>query len=206
MSLFDKFSKKAETEDETAGRIPPGQHLTKGFPVLTYGATQHVKTAEWSCRIFGLVGKEATFDWDELMALPQTEVHCDIHCVTRWSMLDTTWVGVRFVDFLKAVEAKCGPLPAEATHVMQHSYGGYTTNTPLSFLTDENVLLAHTFKGEPLTDEHGGPLRMMVPKYYFWKSAKWLNGFEFMNEDRAGFWERYGYHMRGDPWQEERFG
>lgn len=206
MSIFDRFRKPSE-DPETAGRVPPGQTLTKGFPVLTYGPTPIVFPEKWKCRLFGEVGREAVIDWNDLMAMPQTTQTCDIHCVTRWSRLDMVWTGVRFRDFLAAIEAKIGgPLPASATHVMQHSTGGYTTNTPLSFLLDDDVLIAHSHDGQQLEAEHGGPVRMLVPKYYFWKSAKWLNGLEFMSADRPGFWERYGYHNEGDPWREERFG
>jgi DMSO/TMAO reductase YedYZ molybdopterin-dependent catalytic subunit len=138
--------------------------------------------------------------------MPQTTVTCDIHCVTRWSKLDTTWTGVRFRDFLATIEQRIGaPLDPAVTHVMQHATGGYTTNTPLDYLMADNVLIAHTFDGKPLEADHGGPVRMVVPRYYFWKSAKWLSGFEFMAKDRPGFWERYGYHNNGDPWTEERF-
>ena len=192
-------------DEQTRKRTPPGQTLVSGFPVLTYGQTPQIEREEWSCRIFGLVEREHTFSWADLMEMPQSKVTCDIHCVTRWSKLDTSWEGVAFLDFLKAVEEKCGPLPGEANFIMQHSVGGYTTNTPLSHLLEENVLLAHTYDGKPLEAEHGGPVRMLVPRYYFWKSAKWLNGFEFMAKDRHGFWERYGYHNNGDPWLEERF-
>lgn len=206
MSLFDKFKSQASRREELADRIPPGQSITKGFPVLTYGETPVVEQAAWTCRVFGKVEREHTFTWADLMAMPQTEITTDIHCVTTWSMLDTKWVGVRFSDFLVAVEAHCGPLPPEVTHVMQHCYGGYTTNTSLAEMKDDNVLIAHTYAGAPLERDHGGPVRFLLPKLYFWKSAKWLNGFEFMTRDRAGFWERHGYHMHGEPWAEERFG
>ncbi len=204
MSIFSQFRPK--TDSPEANRTPPGQTLTKGFPVLTYGPTPNLFPEDWKCRVFGCIDKEYTFDWGELQAMPKTTITCDIHCVTRWSKLDTTWVGVKFSDFLKAIEEKCGKLPSGATHVMQHGTGGYTTNTTLQMLLDEDVMLAHTFDGKPLDAEHGGPVRMLVPKYYFWKSTKWLNGFEFMTSDRPGFWERAGYHNEGDPWKEERFG
>lgn len=205
MSLFDRFRRSAADAPEVSERIPPGQTLTKGFPVLTYGPTPIVFPERWSLRVWGAGEKSCTFTWADLQAMPQTSVHCDIHCVTRWSKLDTDWVGVRFSDFLAAVESRLGPLPTATTHVTQHSFGGYTTNTPLASLLDPDVLLATTFDGKPLEAEHGGPVRMLVPKYYFWKSAKWLCGIEFMAGDRPGFWERYGYHNNGDPWREERF-
>lgn len=204
MSIFEKLAPSARDKPRS-GRIPPGQSEVKGFPVLTYGPTPQIDREEWTCRVFGRLEREHTFTWEDLEALPQVTITCDIHCVTRWSRLDMVWTGVRFTDFLKAVEERCGPLPREARHVMQHSVGGYTTNTPLPVLLDDDVLLAHTFDHKPLEADHGGPVRMLVPKYYFWKSAKWLNGLEFMEKDRLGFWERYGYHNNGDPWREERF-
>lgn len=203
MGLFDSFKKPQDPA--IAARVPAGQTLTKGFPVLTYGGTPIVMPTQWTCRVFGRVAKERTFTWADLMAMPQTTQTCDIHCVTTWSRLDMVWAGVKFKDFLAAIERETGALPAEAKFVMQHSTGGYTTNTPLSYLLDDDVLLAHTFDGQPLEAEHGGPVRMLVPKYYFWKSAKWLNGLEFMTHDKRGFWERNGYHNNADPWKEERF-
>jgi DMSO/TMAO reductase YedYZ molybdopterin-dependent catalytic subunit len=204
MSIFEKF-RREDLDPKVADRVPPGQHLTQGFPVLTYGPTPVIEPAQWKCRVFGLLGREHTFTWADLMTMPQTTVKCDIHCVTRWSKLDTNWVGVRFSDFLVAVETRCGKLSEKVGHVMQHSTGGYTTNTSLATLMDEDVLITHTYDGAPLAAEHGGPVRMLVPKYYFWKSAKWLNGFEFLERDQRGFWERYGYHNNGDPWTEERY-
>lgn len=181
------------------GRIPRGQTLTTRFPVLTYGTTQHYAPEEVVVRISGLA-EAHTFTWDDLMALPQTTLTYDIHCVTHWSKLDTTWTGVRVTDLMAQVKLK-----PEATHVMQHSVGGYTTNLSLDdFMRPEN-LLAHSFGGEALDAEHGGPLRLVVPHLYFWKSAKWLTELEFMSADRAGFWEKNGYHMRGDPFAEQRY-
>lgn len=204
MSVFEKIN-QSEDRKRRAHRIPPGQQEVKGFPVLTYGPTPELDPEDWTCRVFGLVGKEHTFTWEDLMAMPQVTVVRDIHCVTRWSRLDMVWTGVRFRDFLEAVEEKCGPLAGDVTHVMQHAVGGYSTNTPLAHLLDEDVLLAHSYDDKPLEAEHGGPVRMLVPRFYFWKSAKWLSGLEFMDRDRLGFWERYGYHNNGDPWKEERF-
>ncbi|MEW6421428.1 MAG: sulfite oxidase-like oxidoreductase [Deinococcota bacterium] len=196
--MLGKFFKKPE--DDLGGRIPPGQTLTTRFPVLTYGPSQHYAPQAVTVRVFGLA-EEKTFSWDDLLALPQTTLTYDIHCVTHWSKLDTTWTGVRVVDLMEQVR-----LDPAARYVMQHSVGGYTTNLSLDdFLRPEN-LLAHSFGGEPLAPEHGGPLRLVVPHLYFWKSAKWLSGLEFMAEDRPGFWERNGYHMRGDPFKEERYG
>ena len=205
MSLFNKLKKTAATTDPNAARVPPGQTLTKGFPVLTYGPTPQVAQEEWACRVFGLIAGEVTVGWEELMAMPQTTLTRDIHCVTTWSKLDTTWTGVRVADFLAAIADRTGPVSTEAGHVMQHCYGGYTTNVPLADFVEPDVLLAHTFEGRPLDAEHGGPVRLVLPKLYFWKSAKWLNGIEFLREDQPGFWERHGYHNYGDPWKEERF-
>ena len=181
-------------------RLPPGQRLTDGWPVLHYSEIPRIDLATWKFHIGGLVERDLTLSWDQFMALPQVRVRSDIHCVTTWSKFDNDWEGVRFRD----VMALAGPLP-EAQHVMFHCYGGYTTNVPLKELEGDDVLLAHSHNGQPLTPEHGWPLRGMIPQLYFWKSAKWVRGIEFMTADRAGFWEMYGYHMHGDPWTEERY-
>lgn len=195
--MLGRFFKKPE--NDMGGRIPPGQTLTTRFPVLTYGPTQHYPASEAQVRVFGLAG-ERTFSWEELLALPQTTLTYDIHCVTHWSKLDTTWTGVRVTDLLLLLDLQPG-----ATHVMVHSAGGYTTNLSLEDFARPENLLAHTFDGQPLEAEHGGPLRLVVPHLFFWKSAKWLSGLEFMDGDRPGFWERNGYHMRGDPFQAQRY-
>lgn len=195
--MLGKFFKKPK--DDMGGRVPAGQTLTTRFPVLTYGPTQRYRPEDVTVRVFGLA-EEKSFTWADLLALPQTTLTYDIHCVTHWSKLDTTWTGVRVTDLMASIQLQPG-----ATHVMQHSVGGYTTNLSLDdFLRPEN-LLAHTFHGEALDAEHGGPLRLVVPHLYFWKSAKWLNGLEFMSSDSPGFWERNGYHMRGDPFKEQRY-
>ena len=186
---------------EAEARTPPGQRLTRKFPVLTAGPVQRVSREDWRLRVFGLVEHETELDWEGLMKLEQRTITRDIHCVTRWSKLDTTWTGVPF----SALHAIAGALP-EADHVMAHCSGGYTTNMRLDEMLEEDVLLAHTYEGEPLEAEHGGPVRTLVPKLYFWKSAKWVTGLEYMLGNRPGFWEGYGYHMHGDPWTEERFG
>jgi len=198
MSVLERFKKP--TDPELQKRTPPGQRLTQGFPVLTYGPVPTISTKNWQFQIDGLVEQEKKWTWDEFMALPQTDVHCDIHCVTTWSKLDTVWRGVKFLDLLKEINLK-----PEAKFVMQHCYGGYTTNLPLEDMLQDDVILAHTFNGKPLEPDHGGPLRMVVPKLYFWKSAKWLNRLEFLAEDQLGFWEMNGYHNHADPWLEERF-
>ncbi|MEZ4501006.1 MAG: sulfite oxidase-like oxidoreductase [Dehalococcoidia bacterium] len=182
-------------------RLPPGQRLTDGWPILHYGAIPRIDKSTWELRVFGLVGNELTFNWDQFQALSQVDERSDIHCVTTWSKYDNDWQGVRIRDLLTMAR----PLP-EAKHVMFHSYGGYTTNVPLDELLDDDVLIAHTHNGEPLTAEHGGPARGVVPNLYFWKSAKWVRGLELLADDRPGFWEMYGYHMHGDPWTEERYG
>jgi DMSO/TMAO reductase YedYZ molybdopterin-dependent catalytic subunit len=182
------------------GRVPPGQYLTERFPVLTVGPNPDYDRAGWDLAVFGEVETPVTLSWDELMDLPQRDVTTDIHCVTRWSKLDTTWEGVPIQAILELAQ-----LRPEVTHVVAHAEQGYTANLPLSVLDDDDVLLADTFGGAPLEPEHGAPLRLLVPKRYFWKSAKWLRGLEFLDHDERGFWERYGYHNDADPWQEQRF-
>lgn len=195
--MLGKFFKKPQ--DDLGGRVPPGQALTERFPVLTYGPTPRIEAHNVRVRVWGLA-EETEFSWEALLALPQTTLTADIHCVTHWSKLDTVWTGVSVPELMRHVQLRPG-----ATHVMVHSYGGYTTNLALAdFLRPEN-LLAHHFGGEPLETEHGGPLRLVVPHLYFWKSAKWLSGLEFMDHDQLGFWERNGYHGRGDPFREERY-
>ena len=183
-----------------AERVPPGQFVTQGFPVLTYGETVRYSSLDgWDLRIFGLA-KEAQFSWEKLLALPSKTQTVDIHCVTRWSKLDTTWTGVPWREFLRHIEVD--PM---ATHVMAHCDHNYTTNIALDVLDDDDTMLAYLYEGKPIEPDHGYPLRLLVPKKYFWKSAKWLRGLEFIRGDLPGFWERYGYHMQGDPWLEERF-
>jgi DMSO/TMAO reductase YedYZ molybdopterin-dependent catalytic subunit len=181
-------------------KVPPGQAVTERFPVLTYGPTPRVERAELELRILGLA-TERTFRWDDLVAMPQTTQTRDFHCVTRWSKLDVTWTGILVSDLMAELE-----VDDEATHILFHCYGGYTTNLPLADFLVEDAMLAHTLEGEEISVEHGGPLRSLIPHLYAWKSAKWLNGIEFMAGDRPGFWERNGYHNRGDPWAEERYG
>jgi DMSO/TMAO reductase YedYZ molybdopterin-dependent catalytic subunit len=198
---LDLFNSRAKQDRERHGdRLPPGQKLTDGWPVLHYGGIPKVDLATWKFSIVGLVDDELHFTWDEFVALPQSEIRSDIHCVTHWSKFDNDWTGVRFTELMQRVKAKPG-----ATHAMVHSYGGYTTNVSLRELMDDDVLFAHSHSGQPLTPEHGGPLRLVVPKLYFWKSAKWVRGLVLMPEDKPGFWEMYGYHIHGDPWREERY-
>jgi DMSO/TMAO reductase YedYZ molybdopterin-dependent catalytic subunit len=186
--------------DAVQDRLPPGQVITHKFPVLSYGSTPRIELRVWRLAVWGLVEEPREFTWEEFTQLPQQRQVCDIHCVTRWSKLDTVWEGVPFREIARLVKPK-----PEAKFVMEHAYGDYTTNMALEELLDDDVLLAFNYDDKPLEPEHGGPVRMLVPKLYFWKSAKWLRGLEFMAENKPGFWETYGYHMHGDPWTEERF-
>ncbi len=181
-------------------RLPPGQRVVEGWPVMTYGATPRIELARWRLLLTGAVEREVSLTWEEFMALPKVTVRSDIHCVTGWSRVDNQWEGV----LVKEVLALCRPRP-EAVAVMVYCYGGYTTNVPLPDLLRDDVLLAYKHNGQPLTPEHGWPLRLVIPHLYFWKSAKWVRALELLPEDRPGFWEMYGYHMRGDPWREERY-
>ena len=185
------------------GRVPPGQFVTEKFPVLHYGNVPAVELATWDFRVFGLVETPIRLTWDEFRALPETMLTTDIHCVTRWSKLDTTWSGVSWRDFIEAAGVR---FSLDASHLMAHCENNFTTNLPLDVLDDPETMFAWEYEGEPLTPEHGWPLRLLVPKRYFWKSAKWIRGIEFMAGDRPGFWERNGYHMNGEYWREERFG
>lgn len=198
--LLDIFGRRAHRDRERYGdRLPPGQRFTQRWPVFTAGSVPRIDLKEWRFTIGGLVEEQMQFTWDEFMSLPQTTVISDAHCVTRWSKLDNRWEGVAFSELVKHVR----PTP-EARHVMVYSYGGYTTNVPLADLMNDDVLFAHRHNDQPLTIDHGQPLRLVVPKLYFWKSAKWVRGLIFMAEERPGFWEQRGYHIRGDPWQEQR--
>jgi len=180
--------------------IPPGQTVTRLFPVLHYGGVPRVDLGRWRFRIHGLVDAPREFTWEEFQALPRRTITVDIHCVTGWSKLGTNWEGVATRDVIKTVG-----LRPEATHVMVESLDGYTTNLSLDDFLAPTSLLAWAFDGGPLAPEHGGPLRLVVPHRYFWKSAKWVSGLRFMDHDEPGFWEERGYHMRGDPWREERY-
>lgn len=181
-------------------RLPPGQVVTEKWPVLHHGSVPAVNLAAWDLVVDGLVERPQKWTWDEYQRLPRTRVHSDIHCVTRWSRYDNTWEGVSLRD----VMALAGPKP-EGRHVVIHAEQGFTTNLPLSELLQDDVLLADRHDGQPLTPEHGWPLRLVVPRRYFWKSAKWVRRFELVARDAPGFWERNGYHNEADPWREERF-
>jgi DMSO/TMAO reductase YedYZ molybdopterin-dependent catalytic subunit len=183
-------------------RVPPGQFLTEKFPVLHYGSVPIYQNLDkWDFRVFGLVEEPLRFTWNDLMKLPTMTQTVDIHCVTRWSKLDTIWTGVPWRELMKQIKVRPG-----ATHAMAHCEYGFTANVPLEVLDDDDTMLAFLYDGKPLEPDHGYPLRLLVPKKYFWKSAKWLRGIEFMAGDKPGFWERNGYHMEGDPWKEQRFG
>jgi DMSO/TMAO reductase YedYZ molybdopterin-dependent catalytic subunit len=190
----------SEIVRDLARRTPPGQVLTTKWPVLTYGRTPRFDPRKWSFRCFGLVEAETSFSWEELQALPRVEVACDIHCVTRWSRLDNRFEGVSVREIVRRVRPK-----PEAKYVMVHADPDYTTNLVLADLVDDDVVLALRHDGQDLTPDHGGPLRLVVPKLYFWKSAKWVRGFEFLDVNPPGFWEVNGYHMHADPWAEERY-
>jgi DMSO/TMAO reductase YedYZ molybdopterin-dependent catalytic subunit len=197
--LGQRGKRQARERGIDPARVPPGQYLTERFPVLTVGPNPKYDLASWDLTVFGEVENPLKLSWDELMDLPQREVTTDIHCVTRWSKLDTTWRGVPVAEVLDRALVK-----PSGTHVMAYSDGGYTTNVPLAALYDDDVLLAHTYAGEPLEPDHGAPLRLFVPKRYFWKSAKFLRKLEVMSEDRMGFWELNGYHNDANPWEEQR--
>jgi DMSO/TMAO reductase YedYZ molybdopterin-dependent catalytic subunit len=183
-----------------AHRVPPGQVLTAKWPVLTHGSTPPFDPRTWTFRCFGLVEREVVWTWPEFLALPRVRVVSDIHCVTHWSRLDNEWEGVSIREIMRRVTVR-----PEATFVMQHADPDYTTNIALAELLDDDVLLALGHNGRDLPPDHGGPMRLVVPKLYFWKSAKWLRAFEFLAVNPPGFWEQNGYHMRGDPWRDERY-
>jgi DMSO/TMAO reductase YedYZ molybdopterin-dependent catalytic subunit len=186
--------------DAEPGRVPPGQYVERGFPVLSAGPTPDVDLATWRFRVDGLVARPQEWTWEEIHALPPSAFRGDIHCVTRWSKLDTGFAGVSVDTLLDAAE----PLP-EATHALARSYGGYTTNLPLDDVRGGKAWVVWDHDGAPLAPEHGGPARLLVPHLYFWKSAKWVRGLEVLGHDAPGFWESLGYHNRGDPWREERY-
>ena len=198
--MFERLFGNREQDPAVRERIPPGQYRTEKFPVLHYGSVPNTDLAKWDFKVFGQVAAPFTLTWSEFKTLPRKSVTTDIHCVTRWTKLDTVWEGVAIQEILRLAQVR-----PSATHVLAHSEQGYTANLPLTVLDDDDVLLADTFDGQPLEKEHGWPLRLFVPKKYFWKSAKWVRGLEFLDHDQLGFWERYGYHNDADPWKEERF-
>ena len=184
-------------DDAEGERVPPGQHLTDDFPVLSAGPTPHTPLDEWTFSILG--GDEPiVWTWEEFRSLPSEEITCDIHCVTRWSKLDTIWTGVSVDTLLERIETS-------AEYVLAFADGGYTTNLPLEDVTGGKAWVAYGYDDEPLEPEHGGPARLLVPHLYFWKSAKWVRGLALRDDDEPGFWESNGYHLHGDPWLEQRY-
>lgn len=192
------FSRGFQGRRERDAGLPPGQYLTDDFPVLSAGPTPPVTAGDWSFTVTTEAGERTSWSWADLMALPAEEPTVDIHCVTRWSKLATTWRGVSLDVLLADVETA-------ADYAMVHSSGGYTTNLPLEDLLDGKAWIAYEFDGEPLEPVHGGPARLLVPHLYFWKSAKWVSGLELLPDDEPGFWEELGYHNYGDPWREQRY-
>jgi DMSO/TMAO reductase YedYZ molybdopterin-dependent catalytic subunit len=192
------FGRRPSAED--AVRLPPGQYKETGFPVLSAGPTPRITHDEWKFTL--KVGPKPikTWTWTEFNALPQTKMHKDIHCVTKWSKFDTNWAGVTIEDILDDAG-----LEAPTAYTLAHSFDGYTTNVPYKDLTGEQAMVATTYEGAPIAPDHGGPARLFVPHLYFWKSAKWVNGLQFTENDEPGFWELRGYHIYGDPWKEQRF-
>ena len=191
---------RQKVSDDLKHRIPPGQYFTEKWPVLHYGAVPSIGLDTWDLRVWGAVEQPLRVDWDTFRELPRKAIVVDIHCVTRWSRLDAVFAGVA----IQHVTAAARPTSA-ARFVTIHAEQGYSTSVPIEVLDDDDVILADSADGEPLTPEHGYPLRLVLPKRYFWKSAKWIRGLEFRTEDQLGFWERYGYHNNADPWKEERF-
>jgi DMSO/TMAO reductase YedYZ molybdopterin-dependent catalytic subunit len=196
MAVFSRGfgARRRESDPE----LPPGQYLTEDFPVLSAGPTPRIDTADWSFSITTESGVVKTWSWDELMALPIEDVHTDIHCVTRWSKLGTTWRGV-------SLDTLFADIDTSDAYTMIDAYGGYTTNVPLEDLLGGKAWIAFEFDGEPLDPEHGGPARLLIPHLYFWKSAKWVHGIRMHSNDDPGFWEQNGYNMYGDPWKEQRY-
>ncbi len=199
------FRSKAEAKVRDAGydpaRLPPGQYLTEKWPVLHAGSVPSTDLATWDFRVFGEVERPLRLTWGQFTGLPSTEITIDIHCVTRWSRFDTSFRGVHWREL-----AKLAAPAASARFVVAHAEQGFTANVPLEAIEDDDALLAYEADGQPLTPEHGWPLRLVVPHRYFWKSAKWLRAIELRADDRPGFWERYGYHNDADYWKEERYG
>jgi len=202
MALFgdDGGRRAKEKQARQEGRLPPGQSLTVKWPVLHYGRVPEFDPARWDFKISGLVETPLRLTWDEFRALPRVESTSDFHCVTRWSRLDNRWKGVRFTDVFERAKVK-----PEAQYALVLAEEAYTSNIPLKDLLRPDVLFAFEHDGEPLTADHGGPLRLIVPHLYAWKSVKWVRGFMLLDHDRLGFWERNGYHAYGDPWKEQRY-
>ena len=199
-SFLERLRGKSGADAEETNRLPPGQVLTRKWPVLSYGVTPRLDLATWTFRCFGLVEQPMTWNWTEFQALQTASVDCDMHCVTHWTLLDSHFEGVPIRRVLELVRPK-----AEAKYVLVHADPDYTTNVALADLDDEDVLLATRWNGAPLEPDHGGPCRLLIPKLYLWKSAKWVRTLEFLDVNVPGFWEDNGYHMHADPWAEERY-
>jgi DMSO/TMAO reductase YedYZ molybdopterin-dependent catalytic subunit len=199
MGFFDRNRKELVDKGIDPDRLPPGQYLTDRFPVLHVGDVPTYAAGEWTLSIFGMVDSPYTLTMDDLKALPAVTPTFDIHCVTKWSKFDTTWTGVRVRDLLERAGVQKG-----AKFVMEHAEFGYDTNIPLADITTDDAIVAYKFEGEDIEPVHGGPVRIVVPHLYFWKSAKWVRGIELRGSDSAGFWERNGYSMYGDPFREQR--
>jgi len=197
MSPISRGFHRRHGEEAAAGRVPPGQYVTHDFPVLSAGPTPHTPLANWTFAIEG-AREPKSWTWQEVQALPAETVTVDIHCVTRWSKLDTTWTGV-------SVDVLLGAVSYDTPYVLAFCDGGYTTNLPVDDLTGGKAWVAYNYDGGSLAPEHGGPARLLVPHLYFWKSAKWVRGLRLRDVDAPGFWEMYGYHMYGDPWREQRY-
>jgi DMSO/TMAO reductase YedYZ molybdopterin-dependent catalytic subunit len=192
------FRGRRKTPAGAENRVPPGQYVTDGFPVLSAGPTPHTSLNQWTFSIRQDDRELKSWSWEEIQALPAEDVTTDIHCVTRWTKLDSEWRGVSMDTLLGAVEHDSG-------YILAFCDGGYTTNLPIADVTDGQAWVAYEYDGDPLDPEHGGPARLLVPHLYFWKSAKWVRGVELLDHDEPGFWETYGYHMYGDPWKEQRY-
>jgi DMSO/TMAO reductase YedYZ molybdopterin-dependent catalytic subunit len=195
---FTRGFRRRHPETPEGVQLPPGQYLTDGFPVLSAGPTPHIPLEQWRFSLTGSVDNERSWSWDEFQALPSESVTVDIHCVTSWSKLGTGWEGVSVDTLFEGVELL-------GAYTMVHSYGGYTTNLEVEDITDGKAWVVYAYDGQPLEPEHGGPARLLVPHLYFWKSAKWVNRIEVIDDDDLGFWESLGYHYRGDPWREQRY-
>ena len=199
--LFEGNERKVlEQKMKAEGRLPPGQSLTLKWPVLHYGSVPRFDPERWDFRVYGMVEAPVRWSWAEFNKLPKAKRHSDFHCVTRWSRFDNDWEGVSFREVLMHVKLRAG-----VSHVLVHAEQGYTANIPLADLDRDEVLFATHHDGQPLTADHGYPLRLIVPHLYAWKSVKWVRGIEFLDHNEAGFWERNGYHMYGDPFKEQRF-
>jgi DMSO/TMAO reductase YedYZ molybdopterin-dependent catalytic subunit len=198
MALISRGFRGRRQTDVDPARLPPGQYVTRDFPVLSAGPTPHTPLEEWNLTVGGAVGDGRSWSWEEFLALPSETVTVDIHCVTKWSKFDTTWKGVAVDTLLEGAEPW-------GQFMVAWCDGGYTTNLPLADVTGGRAWVAYEYGGEPLEPEHGGPARLLVPHLYFWKSAKWLRGLNLADHDEPGFWESYGYHNYGDPWKEQRY-